>query len=360
MLLRPHTKETPPPRYKNHLNDGFEAMTITYWPELALFLQDIDLSSGIFTVTYNPPDGESKSLEIPLKPEVSDLETMTAKLHNSPAKAYKMNKEINTWFSSCFGYDVILAYIGTEKRPVLGNLSPNAVPKKPAQSWLSSLTPNMPTFTGKPKEGLTFTDCAPYLVVTEESLRETSSRLPAGMEVDVTKFRPSIVVSGTAEAWDEDYWGAVQVSNSGKEYQIVLTANCLRCVSLNVDYETGQAAKGEEGTVLKKLMRDRRVDKGNKYSPVFGRYGFLDGAAQTIAVGDEVVVSKRNEERTTFGKTKSNFVLIFIADSNQNGLACERSFTKATLFQCFSIFDPCQAYNSGNSIHYGSERWGLR
>lgn len=52
-------------------------------------------------------------------------------------------------------------------------------------------------------------------------------------------------------------------------------------------------------------MKDRRVDKGSKYSPIFGRYGFLEpgisGAGQRIAVGDAVETYRRNEERTKFG-----------------------------------------------------------
>lgn len=289
-------------------------MTITYYPELALFSQRLDLLTKTFAVTYNPPHGDSKSLEISLEPEVESLEPMDVSLHQSPARAYKMSEDVNAWFSLCLGYDVILAYLGSNKRPVLGNLSPNTMPNKSSksQSWLSSITASIPNvMASRPKnhEGLTFADCAAYLVVTEESLQDVSARLPDGTEMDITKFRPNIVLSGSTEAYAEDYWGAITISSEvGKENEqqaeIILTANCGRCVSINVDYSTGQAAKGEEGAILKKLMKDRRVDKGNKYSPIFGRYGFLDpaSASQTIAVGDEVQVSKVNEKRTTFGR----------------------------------------------------------
>ena len=296
-------------------------MTITYYPELVLFLQTINLPAKTFTVTYSPPNGDSKTLEIPLEPDVTCLESMDVSLHKSPTKAYKMSEQVNAWFSSCFGYNVILAYIGPNHRPVLGNLSPNAAPtKSPAsQSWLSSVTANIPNVLGskaKEKDGITFADCAAYLVVTEASVKDVSSRLPDGMQMDITKFRPNIVVSGSLEAYEEDYWGAITISSNSRkenrqEVEIVLTANCLRCVSLNVDYSTGQAAKGAEGTVLKKLMKDRRVDSGMKYSPVFGRYGFSRSSSvgRTIAVGDDVRVSKINEERTTFGKRLHKCVL---------------------------------------------------
>jgi hypothetical protein len=54
--------------------------------------------------------------------------------------------------------------------------------------------------------------------------------------------------------------------------------------------------------VLKTLMKERRVDKGSKWSPIFGRYGFLDGDDQggEVRVGDDVRVTRRLEERTTW------------------------------------------------------------
>lgn len=316
MLLKPHDSETNRARSKSHLNDGMENMTITYFPELALFLQDINLAAGTFTITYNPPDGHRKSLQIQLEPTVTDMAAMTVNLHGSPTRAYRMREEISDWFSSCFGYDVVLAYLGPERRPVLGNISPNAVQNRPKQSWFSSITSNLPSLTTKPDDvGVTFVDFAPYLVITEESLQSVSSRLSEGLQADVTKFRPNIVLSGASEAWEEDYWGGITIMISDdEEAEVILTANCGRCVSLNVDYQTGQFAKGEEGQVLKKLMKDRRIDKGNKYSPIFGRYGFLKGEGTEIKVGDEVRVSKVNEERTTFGKFSGVDSVVVVAD----------------------------------------------
>jgi len=57
--------------------------------------------------------------------------------------------------------------------------------------------------------------------------------------------------------------------------------------------------EGESGKLLKKLMKDRRIDSGNKWSPVFGRYGFPTKGGE-IRVGDEVVLSKRNNHHTVW------------------------------------------------------------
>lgn len=300
-------------------------MTITHFPAMALFQQELhsigkdDPSQGSIGVTYQPPDGGEKSrLDIPLVPDTKGLEIIDIDLHQSPTKAYNMSSPYNDWFSRCFGYETMLVYIGPHTRPVLGNLSPNTLPKGESQanSWLSSITnhiPTMKTLQQKTTDVIKFTDVAAYLVVTEESLKDVSSRLPDGEEMDITKFRPNIVLSGLPAAYDEDFWGGIALKHkadegerdSVKDVQFILTQNCARCVSINIDYTTGKQGKGETGAVFKKLMKDRRVDKGTKYSPIFGRYGFLKSGMpviSTITVGDKVRVTKRNIERTTFGK----------------------------------------------------------
>lgn len=87
-----------------------------------------------------------------------------------------------------------------------------------------------------------------------------------GEKVVLEKFRPNVVVEGV-EAWDEDFWAELTVSRVG--VRIVLTANCSRCTSINVDLEKGEMGKGESGKLLKKMMRDWRVDTGAKWSPIF-------------------------------------------------------------------------------------------
>lgn len=273
-------------------------------------------TAGTVTVTFSPPENrETKSIKIPLKPDISTLDVVDLSLHQSPTKAYNMNEPYNSWFSSCFGYSVMLVYLGPHLRSVLGNLSPSSVNNRNMNKiWFSSITTNIPGLPNSniADEGITFADVAPYMVVTEESVNDVSGRLPAGMNMDVTKFRPNIVLSGSAAAYDEDFWGGLNITcnsdctqQTKDQIQMVLTQNCARCVSINIDYSTGAQGTDESGTVFKKMMKDRRVDPGTKYSPIFGRYGFLEtkeSAGNTIAVGDEVMVCRRNEERTEFGK----------------------------------------------------------
>ena len=330
-------------------------MQIAHFPEMALFQTDIDADAGTVVVTYNPPssDGEeaknaSRRIEIPLDPDVNDLQLrrLDIDLHKSPTTGYDMGARYNDWFSGCFGYPVVLAYLGSHSREVLGRFAPSK--QKRAQSWNSPLyiqgvgglvflvgiclangmrlleriidggmpseTLRIPAvilaslglasyyfFRHEKKDQITFADCAPYLVISETSVANVSGRLPDGVEMDLTKFRPNIVVSGAETAFEEDFWSTLTIGPA--RTRLRLTANCLRCQSLNIDFTTGKMNSGS-GNVLKTLMSDRRVDPGVKYSPVFGRYSFLDPKCTEgkIRVGDEVVVEERALERTVFGE----------------------------------------------------------
>jgi uncharacterized protein YcbX len=290
-------------------------------------------------------------IRVPLKPSVDGLETVELNMHKSPTVAYNMGATYNDWFASRLGHEVIFAYIGHHSRLVLGNVSPAAASTgKPvpapvqngpsqAQSVVSGLFSSVKSYLPSAltatvggsgngdaeddngeevSEKIAFQDCAQFLLVTTPSLADVSSRLPeAQRPMDITKFRPNIVIAPSSpdealEAWDEDYWGEVELSSptdssSSKSLSIVLTSNCARCQSINVDYATGNFGGDERGQVLKKLQKDRRVDEGAKYSPIFGRYGFVkeEGGrvGDVVGVGMEVRVSRRNGERGRFGES---------------------------------------------------------
>jgi MOSC domain len=69
-----------------------------------------------------------------------------------------------------------------------------------------------------------FADCAPYLLVTEESFNDVNHRLINKLEI--IRFRPNIVVKGTTIPWDEDSWKEITIGNVGIFYII---ARCPRC-----------------------------------------------------------------------------------------------------------------------------------
>ncbi|KAJ5802291.1 uncharacterized protein N7503_004741 [Penicillium pulvis] len=350
---------------KDGIKTILKNMHIPHYPEMGLFQTAVEFpktkhDSGKVTITYNPPTPqdvsdakprEAKYLEIPLRPHsVKEKRKFQVMMHKSPTTGYDMGAEYNDWFSECFGFPVILAYLGTNSRKVLGTMAPENRNKTPwwtiwyetlTHTWNKTipvllvwlyiliravdypigmmaddrLTPQMALSAAAliltswvwgthcllvrlRQTRISFADCAPFLVISQASIDNVSARLPEGEEMDHTKFRPNIVVSGADSAFEEDFWTELVVGPT--KARLLLTGNCVRCQSLNVDYQTGSMAEGETGMVLKKLMKDRRVDRGARFSPVFGRYSFLHwtGHGDTIRIGDEVGVVARSKERT--------------------------------------------------------------
>ncbi|KAK4955345.1 hypothetical protein LTR10_007540 [Elasticomyces elasticus] len=291
--------------------DGsYKNMAIAYYPLMSRYFPTINDDES-FSLSFRPADGEEKSINIPLKPKVDGLQEVEVTMHKSPTKAYKMEQKYNAWFSSTFGFDCVLVYLGSDMRKVLMSVNGNAPKASAPGGWLSSMSSKATQLVmGAEQENkITFADCAPYLVVSEKSMDDVHSRMKDGSKYDIMKFRPNIIVSGAEEVWEEDFWGELTIDGKTK---IECEHNCARCKSLNIDYDTGKPGTGESGSMLKKLASNRRVDPGMKWSPVFGRYSFLNAGSEgsEIKVGDEVVVSKRNDERTKFGSYNCLVVVV--------------------------------------------------
>lgn len=273
---------------------GYENMQVSKYPEMTRFTTSIsypeknEKKSGSINVEFSSP-GSSKvsSITIPVSPNTSGLDTLEVDLYTSKTSAYKMPSEFNTWFTSHFNFPVVLAYIGDNLRDVLFT---DLAPPKKTKSWIP----------GSSSSGhrIAFSDAAPFLLVSKTSLAEVSSRLPPGQEMDMTKFRPSIVLEGAESAWEEDYWAKLDINGA----EVIAAHNCGRCTSINIDYSTGKPGTGASGNVLKLLQADRRIDPGIRYSPVFGRYSFWNAknGVKVLKVGDQAKVTRFNPKPTIF------------------------------------------------------------
>ncbi|KAK8183451.1 uncharacterized protein BKA78DRAFT_333654 [Phyllosticta capitalensis] len=297
--------------------DGsFKNVHVANYPEATLFTTSMtepagEDDRGTITVTYNPPKGEElkgkpdapATLTIPLVPDMTGLKQLEVIMHQSPTRAYEMGSEYSAWFSKHFGFEVILAYLGPHGREVLMS-RPERPRREKGQGSNATTASSSTQHADVPDPELTFADCAAYLVVSATSLDELSSRIPGDYNVDVTKFRPNLIVEGCALPWDEDFWGEMTIATDSSPVTMSLEQNCARCPSINIDYSTGAPGKGLDGQVLKSMQRDRRVDRGAKWNPVFGRYGFTTKSdiGKMVKIGDEVQVTRRIEERTRFGE----------------------------------------------------------
>nr|POF27650.1 uncharacterized protein ycbx [Quercus suber] len=311
MMLDAKKDETGKPSYRNMAITNFNQM-VRYTTKI-IIPADGDVETGEIQVTYHPVgEGQDKQLMIPLLPKTSGLEKVNITMHLSSTEAFKMPDDCNAWFSECFGFDVVLAYLGDNRRQVLMSSNTRPQPIKPCtdkvdnslNGWVSSLISRTSSLLSWPaaegeETGITFADCAPYLIVSSKSMEDVHRRLPDGMDMDISKFRPNIIISGAEQIWEEDFWRELSIAGQ-PVWECV--HNCGRCKSINIDYETGKQGETASGKILKELSRDRRVDPGMKWSPIFGRYSFLHplGEGRVIRVGDEVKVSKKSEERTRF------------------------------------------------------------
>jgi uncharacterized protein YcbX len=278
--------------------------------QMVLFKQILEDGHTLVVTRVGPenphPDqltwtGSTHQLRIPLRPDVSQLQKIHLNLHGSATDAYDMGDAISAWFSAYLAFETRLVYIGTNARVVLGSGAPNSPMALAKRSpYTAPLRRLLPAAWSPQPETITFQDIGQYLVVTRESNADVSSRLD-GADMDITKFRPNIVVSGSPAAYDEDFW-AQMVLPGGVE--MAFGGTCWRCQAITVDYGTGKKAEGEEGLVWKKLAKDRRVDRGWKYGPVFGKYAYTAQRdyGKVVREGDEVVVTKRVTERPVFGK----------------------------------------------------------
>lgn len=124
------------------------------------------------------------------------------------------------------------------------------------------------------QETVSFADAYPILLISEASLEDVNTRLPA--PVGMNRFRPNLVVRGCTP-FAEDSWKVIQIG--GLRFKVVKP--CARCVIPTVDPATGE--KGIEP--LRTLAAFRSVN--NKV--LFGQ-NLLPANTGTLRVGDEVTI----------------------------------------------------------------------
>ncbi|KAF3216458.1 hypothetical protein TWF679_003073 [Orbilia oligospora] len=287
-------------------------------------------------------------IEFPIIADYKTLEKVDLSIHLSDCVGYDMGPEYQEFFTKHLGYPAKLVCVGDSTREVKGNLAPNQTHLTKENDFDNGRGSGSTTTTttttagsngwfifglftwvlwyllgwnkndieGHSKYTIQFADVAPVLVTSTVSLEELNSGKGEDgkneLVLDVTKMRPNIVLEPSAPnemtPFEEDYWAELEVSNGKNDddkkeaRRILLTGNCGRCKSLNVDYETGKQLP-VHGQMLKRLSdMKRRVDAGYGYSPIFGRYGFIEKGSleKDVRVGEEVTVTKKNEERTVF------------------------------------------------------------
>jgi len=137
--------------------------------------------------------------------------------------------------------------------------------------------------SGKYNLETNFSDAAPLLIATQESLIAASSL--ANISPDMRRFRPNIVLTG-AEAFAEERWQELNIGNQ----RFTLLDTCVRCILTTRDPDTGIAHDD------KQPLRALKAHHTNEQrQPIFGINAKLmqpiaSGEQGKIFVGDEVTV----------------------------------------------------------------------
>ncbi|KAI5820739.1 hypothetical protein BZA77DRAFT_301574 [Pyronema omphalodes] len=264
-----------------------EVMTIKTNSELCLFSTALheDGENLIVAHASNP----AETLTIPLTPFRDMLsKTYPITLFSTSTIGFDMGSDVAAFFQKYLSDPSIkLLFIAAPRDP-----HPILTPSIAGDGLI------------KHPQKIRFMDVAPILLTTSASLSDVTSRLPAdsdmvsGGSFDITKFRPNIhiTVPSDTPAYDEEFWTEIRVGEKEEEVKFDCTFNTARCLSINVDYQTGKQAPTEE-QIYKKMMKDRRIQPHFNYKPCFGRYCICDRFGAKIRRGDKVQVVKRNEER---------------------------------------------------------------
>ncbi len=203
-------------------------------------------------------------------------ERITAKVWDSTSEAIVYDLETNEWFSDVLGREVKLLYMPDDAgRPISERFN-------------------------KGGEIVSFADGYPLLVISEASLAELNRRIggadagrqPAFRPLPMNRFRPNIVVSGSA-AFAEDDWLRIKVGDAVFRG----TKPCARCVMTTVDQVKGVFDGKEPLRTLasfrmaQDVMPDRYEALGlNPTAVLFGQNLVAETPGVSIHVGDSVSV----------------------------------------------------------------------
>jgi len=123
-------------------------------------------------------------------------------------------------------------------------------------------------------EETAFADAFPFLLLSEASLGDLNSRLPAPMEMN--RFRPNIVMSGSGP-YAEDGWKRIRIGT----VWFRVAKPCARCVIPTINQATAERGREPLQTLSTYRSRDGKT--------VFGQNLIHEGTGR-IAVGDPVII----------------------------------------------------------------------
>lgn len=238
-----------------------EHLTIKTTFELCLFQPSIDESWSKLTITHTLANPTS-SLTIALTPSpisLMDSKTYHVSVFGTTAVGVDMGIEAASFFSTHLNQPVRLLYIaGSGRREIPGAAY--------VKGQMNALALKLHQSSSQPQR-IRFADAAPLLVTSTASEADARLRLPHGNQHEdvILRFRPNVhvEVDDNTPAYDEDQWKTLLIRNDRLQTPAVVVKcifKCVRCLSLNVDFETGGVVTTKR-QIYGLLARDRRVNE---------------------------------------------------------------------------------------------------
>ncbi|WOJ92286.1 MOSC domain-containing protein [Congregibacter variabilis] len=193
--------------------------------------------------------GESIQLEIP----GAQQNEVSATVWEHTMLARCADDRVNTWLSECLGEDLRLVFFPQDaNRPVDADYLPDA----------------------QQEQHVGFADGFPLLIITQASLDDLNTRLPAPVPMD--RFRPNLVIRG-AQPYAEDSWRQLRVGST----TLAIVKPCSRCAIPAINQQTA-----EQDPDINRVLAGYRRQDGVIY---FGMNAVVT-AGEDFAVGDVVEV----------------------------------------------------------------------
>lgn len=292
-------KDTPPNE------DGIsEHLTIKTTSKLCLFHQAISDDQTLLTVTYTLHGEAIDSVSMSLSPDIEDLQEAqkyAVSIFGSRLAGSDVGDTFADFFSRHLDQRARLLFVGEHKRDVP---APALIPK--IQQWSLASWFGFGREELHPQKQIHFADACPILITTSASEEDARSRFPeSGRGEDVIRrFRTNIHLGPDDSFSDEDQdltnpyiedtWKRLTIfpGDSQQEVSVDCVFRTVRCMSLNVDFNTGGIIEPER-QLYKLLTKDRRVNSTFPMKPCFGVYGFLKPTGIILWVGDKVKVDEK-------------------------------------------------------------------
>jgi uncharacterized protein YcbX len=224
------------------INPSGEFLSQRTHPGLALVRPEIEGETLTVTAAGMPP------LQLPLQPK--DTVRCRIVIWGDVCQASWLGEHAASWFSEVLECSCSLVHMADS---IVRPADPGYAP---------------------PETRVSFADGFPFLLVSEESLKDLNRRLPQPMSME--RFRPNLVIAG-GEPYCEDDWRGIRIG----EIPLQVVKPCGRCVVTTTDQFTAERGKEPLSTLATYRKRGGEV--------VFGQYAVHEGIGR-LRVGDAVTL----------------------------------------------------------------------